>query len=1123
MAAIRHFSMRSLLGLSLLFLVLLPALFVGWWMLQRTYVVVDELAGKAMQASASRGQADVQNHLQQAYRALDGLMPENKTLAQSAQAVAWVSDPALFAPMAFALTRASNDLRFVYFSTALGGVHGVENAIDGFRFGGRGAVDNGSRMFSTRQANAPFKSANQEGESPDPRSRPWYDTALQARARVLSPAAIYPESKQLVVTLSQPVYDNNGVAVGVLGADLSLQPLSALLRAQRVSPHGAAYLVDDKGFLLASTDDDSMVVERGEQLLPRTPYNSTNPLIRNSFMLLEKQWSGAPDNKNTSLTKPLQLTVSEDPLLAMHSNVGSSMGLSWKLVVVAPESDFGKDAGAAVTQLWVGIVGLMLLGILITSISARHLEKMFRYLARAADALGNGSGPLPFVSHQRTPVRELSLLARSLHDTAQQLNENNFDALSEPVPASAPDAPEALKTPEVAEIKDAQSKTGPVLPVVASPASPEAEPQVAAPTRPEAVPEPEPISVPVLDLLLDLPSPPPAKPAEPSSPVLQSVSYVAETAPMALDFMPAMSAASQGAETPTSVYPHSGSLQAQLLNSTTALAAARDRALAATRSKAAFLAVISHELRTPLNGVLGMSSLLATTALSPEQRDYVQSLNVSSKQLQAVIDEVLEYSRTESGELVLEMAPFNVRSVVEEACDQVAKAAHAKGLKLVVDVPGRVQRPDDGVLVPWIIKGDGARLGQILGQMVANAVKFTDSGSVHVQVRPVGGSAQTGLPMLEARVLDTGPGIATDQLRKVFMAFTQLDSSISRKHGGIGLGLATCKRLVELMGGNIGVESEPGIGSTFWFTALAPWVEPEAAASPAMDEVQAAWQAARAAHAPRVSAEARKTSILVVDDNLINLKVACAMLLKFGYNILTAEGGQEAVSCVAATLARGDTLGAVLMDVHMPDVDGIQATQAIRAAHGALSPPIIALTAGASNEDRKRCFDAGMVDYLTKPLQVSALARALDKWIPPDARQGTRHADSHPEKPEKQDKPDKAEKTEKLFREATPAASADSEVPKFERFSDADISMPTGLVDFDRLNDFKEFDDAELTMTREVISLLFSEVPVQLAAIERAIANADIARLSAAAHSLRGAASNVGAVTVQHLCSVLER
>ena len=1024
--AMRRFSIRSLLGISLLLLVILPCLTMAWLQIQRAPAAAEELASRALQDAARRAQSDSQAHLMGAYKALDGLMPENRTTVRTAQALTWVSDPALFAPMAFALTRASSDLRFVYYRSEAGAVHGVENAADGFRFGGRGAVDSGARSFTQRTSNEPLKPLTAEGESPDPRGQPWYDAALKAEGRVFSAVSVYPASKHLVVTLSQPVYDASGRIAGVLGADLSLQALTSMLGALPVSRRGVAFLVDENGLLLASSADVMPAVVPGGQAGLHSPRTSVSPLVRASYESLEKLWSGDPAAKLASASKLTRVPLADDLIFVTHANVGEGLGLKWKLIVAAPEGDFSGATAYALEFVLTGLGLVMLAGLVITSLGVRHIERLFGYLGRAVDQLA--SGGVPALS-QPTRIHEFSQLAVNLRECGLQLNESGFDALSEGVIFSDT----AAVFVESDQAQDLYT------------------------TRPG------------LDQGENMQEPP---------------------------------AGSQPEHRPMSERRALETLKTQLSDRTLELAVMRDRAMAATRSKAAFLAVISHELRTPLNGVVGMSSLLAHTALSTEQHDYLQSLTVSSNQLQEVVEEILEFSRTESGELVLEMAPFEVRNVLEDACDRAVKAAFAKGLKLVLDIPGRVQRGE--AQVPWLVNGDATRLSQVLDHLVLNAVKFTDSGAITVQVRQLGGDVPFGLPMLEVRVIDSGPGIAADQLRNVFLAFTQLDSSISRKHGGTGLGLATCKRLVELMGGQIGVESEPGAGSTFWFTALAPWAE-AGVSLPAPLVEDSGGEALLLAASVRNKEE--NPTILVVDDNPINLKVACAMLIKFGYPILTAEGGRQAISSVAAAIDRGEKLGAVLMDVHMPDVDGIQATSTIRATYGDRAPPIIALTAGSSVDDKQRCLDAGMVEYLPKPLQLSALVKTLERWVTPDAAALAKAM----------------QLLEDPLQLPLDAGATVSEPVQFEHFNDADIAMPSGLVDFDRLNDFKEFDDPQLSMTREVIGLLFSEVPVQLAAIERAILKGYVAGLIRAAHSLRGAASNVGAVTVQHLCSVLER
>ncbi len=1020
----RRFSLRSLLGFSVLLLVILPCLIAAWLLVQRAPMAVEELASRALQEAARRGQAGSQAHLVSAYKALDGLMPENSTKVRSDQALAWVSDPALFAPMAFALTRSSSDLRFVYYGSQAGAIHGVENAVDGFRFSGGGAVDNGTRSFTQQLLNDPAKPRLAEGESTDPRGQPWYQAAVQAKGRVFSPVRLDPASKHLMVTLSQPVYDISQAMVGVLGADLSLQALTSMLRAIAVSPRGVAFLVDDKGKLLASSGDAPVAAAAAGPAELTSPSTSGNPLIRASYDGLKDLWVQASGGK------VMRVKSVDTPIFAAYANVGESLGLKWRLVVAAPESDFSAATDLPLHFSLMALGCLMLAALLITAFGVRHLEHQLESLRGAINQIANSDAP---TSGAPTRVLEFSQLSASLQSLGQQLNDSRIDALSESFSNS-----EGSVDSERSEQLEASS--------LASNLSPPAEAQ-----------------------------------------------------------------AGQAMET----------LKAQLVDSVLELAAMRDRAMAATRSKAAFLAVISHELRTPLNGVVGMTNLLCHTTLSSEQQDYLQSLTLASQQLQEVVEEVLEFSRTESAELTLACAPFEVCQVVESACDRAIKAAHAKDLKFVIDIPDQVKKGE--ALVPWVINGDATRFAQILAHLAWNAVKFTATGSVTVRVRPSGKDSSCELPMLEVGVIDSGPGIATPQLRNVFLAFTQLDSSINRKYGGTGLGLATCKRLVELMGGHIGVESELGVGSTFWFTALAPWADTGAswASLPVMNHSDAV------SPLNSVNRQPQKPKIMVVDDNPINLKVACAMLLKLGYPILTAEGGREAIDSVADAIATGEKIGAIFMDVHMPDVDGILATSSIRAAHGDLAPPIIALTTGSAVDYEQRCLDVGMVEYLSKPLKLTALAKSLEKWVTlePVMLDQMLEEDQAPEDWIPDIAPDALPDA---LPDAAPDAAPDTapepiKPANFVRFSDADDAMPAGLVDFDRLNDFKEFDDSQLSMSREVISLVFSEIPILLSDIKLAILKDDSAGLIRAAHSLRGTASNVGAVTVQHLCSVLER
>ena len=998
----RQFSIRSLLGLSMLALVVLPAIGAAYLLVQRDLTAVDAWASRSLQDGITRAQAEIQDHFRQATRALDSMAPPPAGEAQKPRPTEWVSDPALFAPMAIALTRSSPDLRFVYFTGTDGRAHGVENAPEGLRFGGRGVLDAGERVLSTSNAQAPRTATAAADDSGDTnKDRAWIDAAMKAKGRVFSPVALSPVRRQLLLTVSQPVQDKDGVVLGVIGVDLALQALSSRLRALPVSPNAAIYLIDENGHLIASNGDSQVIGLQDGRPVLRTPLGSTNPVVRTSYAALEQRWAAAPDTRRSVSDALIRLTGAEDPLVARVTRVTrAAQGAPWTLVIAAPENDFRPDGQTPLIGLLAAIGGIVLLGMLLIVLGTGHVARYLRDLRRSVDRLHDGEGMAPLPP---TPVRELSELSQAMVDCNLQRQDRSFDSLAGPL-----------------------------------------------------------------------------------------------TFPPSMPFL---------ADGPTQA------LQDELFARTVDLAAARDLAMSATRSKSAFLAVISHELRTPLNGVVGMASLLAHTSLNEEQRNYLRILSLSSQQLQAVFDEILEFSRTHSGELFLRTEPLNVRDVIVKACEPAFEPANEKGLQVLVDVPSDVFRPGRG-RVPWVIQGDPTRIAQVVGHLLLNAVKFTEAGSISVKVRPFAPANPAALPMLEVRVQDTGQGIAADQLGNIFLPFTQLDSSTSRKHSGTGLGLATCKRLVELMGGEINVESKPGKGSLFWFTALAPWADTDAAESETPD--------VELIHKPDPAlADTRAPTVLVVDDNLINLEVACAMLAKLGYKVLKATGGQAAIDSVAAALERGERLAAVLMDVHMPEVDGIAATRAIVAAHGTAAPPVIALTAGDSREDMKRCMEAGMVEYLTKPLQLRALVKALDHWV-----QGGQAASRASEETHDDHQPAHADHhTGGVGSQPDTDGDTDfdDERPPPVRFSDTEAAMPMGLVDFDRLNEFREFDDAELTMTREVIGLLIHEAPIHLTAIEQAIMNGDHERLSLAAHSLRGTASNVGALTLQHLCGVLER
>ncbi len=1035
---------------------------------------VDKLSNKIINDVAYRVQLDTETHLQQAHSLLNGLLRSQPTAEQTAHVKTMMAQPQNFEDFAFSLARMLPEVSFLYFGDAQGAFYGVQDTGDTaqnrLKIHVKPAAAQTRRYFAARQPLDRSQELAPEVKPYDPRMRPWYSGAVAKKAR--SYTTVYPSAStgQLLVTLAQPVVDEQGQIFGVVGVDLFLKTLTKRLQAQKISEHGIAMLVDEQGYLVATSTAEDLFTSVDGQLRRLKPSESSNLTMRQAyaaFIALQERPATASDPlKMQSFINP----VDSEKIIAAMRPFGKSEGLQWNMIVAAPDSDFAGETRSSIQQSVYVTLLVLALGAIAATWFAYSLSRRFARLTEAAEALGQGLVPQVQGKAQIAEVRSLSL---AMHDSALEIKAKRGEIEQQAL--ALRDANEHLEERVEQRTQELEASREDALAAARAKASFLA-------TMSHEIRTPLNGVVGMTSLLADTPLNIEQKDYLHTMQV--SSDQLLGVINDILDF--------------SKIESGKLDLENEPLNLQTTIEDACDIAATRAREKKIMLLIDINE-NVPA-WVLGDVTRLRQVLLNfinnaikfTEHGQVLVSVNALSDTANQN-NALLEFRVKDTGIGI----PLDRQGALFQSFSQVdtSTARRYGGTGLGLAICKRLAHLMGGNVGLESALGEGSTFWFTAPLQRADAQEPSATSSYYMASLNGERAVLIDDTALNLRILDKQVkrwGMHTVQFERAKNALDWLATHTAKvivvdMHMPDMDGYDFAKTLRHTQPeANIvlltsGMAPAGDVAAMFDAVLLKPYRQSQL--------FDALIRASSTQTAPTLSAInstviAKYQHILVADDNAVNLKVALAMLAKLGYEARIAHNGQEAITMVEQSFAQLQPYAAILMDANMPVMDGYAAARQIISTYGAAAPPMIALTASVMEEDRQRCLDAGMLGFLPKPLRIDELAHALERYASAPTDGAFPAGQDHPTL-------------------SAPAAKSD-------------------LIDWSRLDQFKEFDDARRTMARDVIALFIADLPTRITAIEATLPGCSAAQLCLALHALKGASSNVGARSLVAACYQLE-